>query len=958
MNKETPKDGLATTHYENGQKKSEINFKDGVIFGKYTSWYENGQKREERNSIDGSLSERYSYEVDYILDWKYDNYRLDSYTNGRAIYWHENGQQKQEANFKDGIKDGRITYWYENSQIKADGNYNNGELIGNYKTWHENGHIHSDQNMLHGGEQLSELVTFISSDGEQTGSDGKSTSWHENGQKSSELNHKDGDRIGKQTHWFKSGKKITESFYTYEDYYHTSKLNGMKTWWYQNGQTKSEENFKHGMKNGKSTWWYESGQIKSENFYEIGKGFNGNEASLLNGKCTEWYENGQKKSEFNYKEGIFEGKYKTWYGNGNKKEERNYKVRLVKNTKSSRKEGKFTLWNEDGSKKSEIQYKDDGRHGKSIKWHNDGTKSEEKYKNGRFVSNLSIKEILNQNTDIRFKDIDSGYWRRVQPVWFIYDHHIGSIDNKIVNHQFSLEEEEQILSLINLQELFRLIFSPNDNEGNVVSAEIKYEYLNKSLMPQSWHMPISYEELLDQWRYDDTNFDDGIITYSKTLFDQRITENKCRQFLDRFALLNITSRDYDQRAISSDEKYKIINTWLYTLAEDIVEQWALKNNLEYHDYNSSNQYAPQDCRIAGVDVDVKTTTGIGRQHLKNFYRYKSEEDKAKNINEIIIGISSRTGKGWDPYLSDTSSSHVILGIYDPSIYSQINLELKYFKPSNNLVNVCYFQSLEGYFKTKTELDNYKKRKYDPKLIDYLTKTSLEGYEGSLIDKEEYIIDDGQYQDFSQMIYDGYRSFLPPIIYILLDYPVRLGAYIKSLLPKENHDLIPIIVELASKKKLQLFPHYFADYLLDKILSKEKIDEKAILPVIFSLIIVCDYQKVHALIYIKNLFKLAKILPNVRCKWHPNETMKDMSLSIFHSSYLPTVMAKCSHHPKHNTTIFTYSWKTGETLFYGQEDTKNCDLDDCGCLIHQPYDNKWYGRKNCKKYGQDLSYKDA
>ncbi|MDC3316134.1 hypothetical protein OAV81_05260, partial [Candidatus Thioglobus sp.] len=111
------------------------------------------------------------------------------------------------------------------------------------------------------------------------------------------------------------------------------------------------------------------------------------------------------------------------------------------------------------------------------------------------------------------------------------------------------------------------------------------------------------------------------------------------------------------------------------------------------------------------------------------------------------------------------------------------------------------------------------------------------------------------------------------------------------------------------------------------------------------------------IYIKNLFKLAKMLPNVRCKWHPNETMKDMSLSIFHNSYLPTVMAKCSHHPKQNTTIYTYSWKTGETLFYGQEDTKNCDLDDCGCLIHQPYDDKWYGRKNCKKYGQYASYDD-
>ena len=32
-----------------------------------------------------------------------------------------------------------------------------------------------------------------------------------------------------------------------------------------------------------------------------------------------------------------------------------------------------------------------------------------------------------------------------------------------------------------------------------------------------------------------------------------------------------------------------------------------------------------------------------------------------------------------------------------------------------------------------------------------------------------------------------------------------------------------------------------------------------------------------------------------------------------------------------------------------------NLDDCGCLIHQPYGDKWYGRKNCKKYGQYASY---
>ena len=957
MNYEKPKNGLHTEHYDNGQIKLEISFKDGIFFGKYTSWHENGQKKEERNSIDGGLSDRYSWDFDYILDWKYDNYTLDPYTNGKAIYCHENGQKQKEANFIDGKQIGRITYWYENGQIRADGNYidcddsivsrsggSYGELYGKYTTWYENGQIRSDQTLIWGHEKDSILEQPIAENG-------KSTFWYVNGQKSAETNSFEGRRNGKISTWYENGQ------IRMENYHEDDNLVGKFTLWYENGIKENEKNYEVNLFGqsenvDKSSSWYENGQIKSENFYIIGEVFPYEGKSCLNDKSTEWYKNGQKKSEINYIYNSFGGKYKTWHENGNKKEDGNY--HFVKASK----DGKFTIWHEDGSKKSEIHYKEGGRHGKSITWDSNGAKSEENYINGRFISPLvSIKDKLNNRVNIRFGDIESGYWRRVQPVWFVYDDHIDSIDNKIINHQFSPEEEEQILSLINLQELFRLIFSPNGNEGTVTSSEIKYEYPNKSGHSNQWDMPISFKEVLGQWRSTDTFFDEnGLIAYQNPFSYQ--TENKHKQFYDRFEKLNIPIGRYNHSISKSTNAYKIINTWLYTLAEDIVEQWTLKNNLDYHDYNTSNQYAPQDCRIAGVDVDVKTTTGIGRQNLKNFYRYKSEEDKTKNINEIIIGISSRTEKNRKPYLSDTSSSHVILGIYDPSIYSQINLELKHFKPSSNLVNVCYFQSLESYFKTKTELDNYKKRKYDPKLIDYLTKTSLEGYEGSLIDKEEYIIDDGQYQDFSQMIYDGYRSFLPPIIYVLLDYPVRLGAYIKSLLPKENHDLIPIIVELASKKKLQLLPHYFADYLLDKILSKEKIDEKAILPTIFSLIIVCDYQKVHALIYIKNLFKLAKILPNVRCKWHPNETMKDMSLSIFHNSYLPTVMAKCSHHPKHNTTIFTYSWKTGETLFYGQEDTKNCDLDDCGCLIHQPYDNKWYGRKNCKKYGQYSSYEDA
>ena len=777
--------------------------------------------------------------------------------------------------------------------------------------------------------------------------DGLHTKYHDNGQKKDERYYKNGALDGKWTFWDEDGIKESEINYK------NGIIEGKSIKWYKNGHLKSEQLWKDSNPDyNNQTRYYENGNKELERFTTGG---------YRDYKETLWYEDGQIKQEKSYLDGFPDGKETNWYESGQIKREHNWT--------RGRSHGKQTYWYKNGQKESEVVWFDNQCYG-TTRWHKNGNKKEkekENYKNSKqVVVPHSIKDRSYSNIKERLdlsQDIELRYVRGSSPNWFSYEDNIAAIDKKIANHQFSSKEEEQILSLMNLQELFRSVFSRDNNvtgddsyrEGTVISSEITYEYLSKIGYPPRWDNPLSLEEIDDQFEFLDSIHNDkeyhGLPLGSvEDLKVQRISENKLKQFYDRFEKLNITFAGYDNRP-STSNKYKIINTWLYTLAEDIVEQWALKNNLDYHDYNSSNQYAPQDCRIDGVNVDVKTTTGIGRQHLKNFYRYKSEEDKAQNINEIIIGISSSTEKDRTPYTSDTSSSHVILGIYDPSIYSQIDLELKHFKLSNNLINACYFQSLESYFNIETDLKAYKERKYDLELINSLTEASLKSYHGSLVDKEEYIIDDGQYQDFSQMIYDGYLSFLPPIIYVLLGFPKRLGSYIESLLPKENHDLIPIIIELSSKKKMQLFPHYFADYLLDKIMNKEQINEKEILPIIFSLIIVCDYQKVHALIYIKNLFKLAKMLPNVRCKWHPNETMKDMSLSIFHNSYLPTVMAKCSHHPKQNTTIYTYSWKTGETLFYGQEDTKNCDLDDCGCLIHQPFGDKWYGRKNCKKYGQ-------
>ena len=62
--------------HENGQKKVEVNYKDGKEEGVWTEWNDNGQKRFERTYKDGKR-------------------------DGALTEWHENGQKSAEGILKD-----------------------------------------------------------------------------------------------------------------------------------------------------------------------------------------------------------------------------------------------------------------------------------------------------------------------------------------------------------------------------------------------------------------------------------------------------------------------------------------------------------------------------------------------------------------------------------------------------------------------------------------------------------------------------------------------------------------------------------------------------------------------------------------------------------------------------------------------------------------------------------------
>jgi antitoxin component YwqK of YwqJK toxin-antitoxin module len=102
--------------YENGQKKSEGNYKDGNREGLWTVWFENGQKNRETNFKGGK-------------------------GDGLVTGWYEDGQKELEGSYKGGKLEGLFITWYENGQKEFEGNFNDGKLEGLWTGCNEEGNV-------------------------------------------------------------------------------------------------------------------------------------------------------------------------------------------------------------------------------------------------------------------------------------------------------------------------------------------------------------------------------------------------------------------------------------------------------------------------------------------------------------------------------------------------------------------------------------------------------------------------------------------------------------------------------------------------------------------------------------------------------------------------------------------------------------------------------------------------
>jgi antitoxin component YwqK of YwqJK toxin-antitoxin module len=215
-NEDTPFTGRAESFYENGQKRSENNYKDGIYDGVSTDWYENGQKQREIN----------------FKDRKQD---------GLWTYWYENGQKLEEVNYEDGKPNGLITRWYEKGQKKEEGNLKDGKYDGLRTWWYENGQKKEERNLK----------------------DRVSTDWYENGQKQRERSFKDGKLISTFV-WKPNGENCPVTQIDEDG-------NGVVVWYNDDGKKKEKINFKNGKEDGLQESWYANGQKGQESSYKDGK---------------------------------------------------------------------------------------------------------------------------------------------------------------------------------------------------------------------------------------------------------------------------------------------------------------------------------------------------------------------------------------------------------------------------------------------------------------------------------------------------------------------------------------------------------------------------------------------------------------------------------------------------------------------------------------------------------------
>ena len=203
-NKEKPFSGSVFALYDNGQKKLNGRYRNGIKNGKWT-WL----------NEDGGLDSTGSYK-NGLMHGQWEFYFSNGKLKGKGQYRDGNGTDRGNTGIPRHGRHRKWTFWYESGFKSAEQNWKNGKAHGLYIEWNENGQKISESNSKNG---------FL---------EGIWTAWYENGQKRWEGTFKDGLLDGLVTSWLQGGKESFEVIYK-----DGNPWDGLELWWYSSSRLKA-----------------------------------------------------------------------------------------------------------------------------------------------------------------------------------------------------------------------------------------------------------------------------------------------------------------------------------------------------------------------------------------------------------------------------------------------------------------------------------------------------------------------------------------------------------------------------------------------------------------------------------------------------------------------------------------------------------------------------------------------
>jgi antitoxin component YwqK of YwqJK toxin-antitoxin module len=117
--------GTVTLFYPNGQKKTELNYINGLTHGPRASWYQSGQPWILGQYVDGREHGTWTVWYENGRKSRESHYEHGAW-HGTFVEWHRNGQKRHEVSYVRGVKQGTETYWDEEGVVVRQTEYVDG----------------------------------------------------------------------------------------------------------------------------------------------------------------------------------------------------------------------------------------------------------------------------------------------------------------------------------------------------------------------------------------------------------------------------------------------------------------------------------------------------------------------------------------------------------------------------------------------------------------------------------------------------------------------------------------------------------------------------------------------------------------------------------------------------------------------------------------------------------------